>query len=145
MAVSALSVPSCRHHEKSCHFTPPCSGGTRRSTASTMALASTSITTPGLFLKRPRERLLRIVQQQTQRRVPEWGDLLLDQGLRVLAERWRVHYNTVRPHSSLGYKPPAPEAWPTNSKGNGEVETAARFPLLTPDGRYLNSEVNALH
>ena len=31
--------------------------------------------------------------------------------LRVLAERWRVHYNTVRPHSSLGYKPPAPEAW----------------------------------
>ena len=30
--------------------------------------------------------------------------------LRVLAERWRVHYNTVRPHSSLGYKPPAPAA-----------------------------------
>ena len=23
--------------------------------------------------------------------------------LRVLAERWRIHYNTVRPHSSLGY------------------------------------------
>ena len=33
--------------------------------------------------------------------------------LRVLAERWRVHYNTVRPHSSLGYRPPAPAgmAW----------------------------------
>ena len=29
---------------------------------------------------------------------------------RVLIERWRVHYNTVRPHSSLGYRPPAPEA-----------------------------------
>ena len=29
--------------------------------------------------------------------------------LRVLAERWRVHYNTpVRPHSSLGYRSPAP-------------------------------------
>lgn len=27
----------------------------------------------------------------------------------ILVERWRVHYNTVRPHSSLGYKPPAPE------------------------------------
>ncbi len=27
----------------------------------------------------------------------------------ILIERWRVHYNTVRPHSSLGYKPPAPE------------------------------------
>jgi len=30
---------------------------------------------------------------------------------RVLIERWRRHYNTVRPHSSLGYRPPAPEAW----------------------------------
>src|SRR5258708_27381110 len=28
----------------------------------------------------------------------------------VLAGRWRVHYNTVRPHPSLGYPPPAPEA-----------------------------------
>lgn len=28
----------------------------------------------------------------------------------VLVERWRKHYNTVRPHSSLGYRPPAPEA-----------------------------------
>jgi transposase InsO family protein len=26
----------------------------------------------------------------------------------VLTERWRVHYNTQRPHSSLDYKPPAP-------------------------------------
>ena len=64
----------------------------------------------------------------------------------VLAERWRVHYNTVRPHSSLGYKPPAPEAWLTTNKGHGEVETASRFPLLhTPDGGYLNSEAAALH
>ncbi len=29
---------------------------------------------------------------------------------KVLVERWRWEYNTVRPHSSLGYKPPAPEA-----------------------------------
>ena len=29
---------------------------------------------------------------------------------RVIIEAWRVHYNTVRPHSSLGYRPPAPEA-----------------------------------
>jgi putative transposase len=28
---------------------------------------------------------------------------------RVLIERWRRHYNTERPHSSLGYRPPAPE------------------------------------
>jgi putative transposase len=25
----------------------------------------------------------------------------------VLTERWRMHYNTRRPHSSLGYRPPA--------------------------------------
>ena len=29
---------------------------------------------------------------------------------RVLIEMWRRHYNQVRPHSSLGYRPPAPEA-----------------------------------
>jgi putative transposase len=28
---------------------------------------------------------------------------------RVITERWRKTYNTVRPHSSLGYRPPAPE------------------------------------
>ncbi len=29
---------------------------------------------------------------------------------RVLIEQWRREYNQVRPHSALGYKPPAPEA-----------------------------------
>jgi transposase InsO family protein len=45
------------------------------------------------------------------------GDELLDREIfytlleaRVLIERWREHYNRVRPHSSLGYRPPAPEA-----------------------------------
>ena len=28
----------------------------------------------------------------------------------ILIGRWRDHYNTVRPHSSTGYLPPAPEA-----------------------------------
>ena len=28
---------------------------------------------------------------------------------KVLIEMWRQHYNTVRPHSALGYRPPAPE------------------------------------
>jgi putative transposase len=33
---------------------------------------------------------------------------------RVLIEQWRREYNQVRPHSSLGYRPPAPESveWP---------------------------------
>jgi Integrase core domain len=55
--------------------------------------------------------------------------------LRVLAERWRVHYNIVRPHSSLGYRVPAPAAWLTEaSEGHGKVENKERFPLShTPD------------
>ena len=28
---------------------------------------------------------------------------------RILVERWRQEYNQVRPHSALGYRPPAPE------------------------------------
>jgi transposase InsO family protein len=28
----------------------------------------------------------------------------------VIIERWRKQYNTIRPHSSLSYRPPAPEA-----------------------------------
>jgi hypothetical protein len=36
------------------------------------------------------------------------ADTLLE--AKVLIERWRVGYNTQRPHSSLGYRPPAPEA-----------------------------------
>ena len=32
---------------------------------------------------------------------------------RILIEQWRQHYNTVRPHSSLGYRPPAPQTKPT--------------------------------
>jgi putative transposase len=38
----------------------------------------------------------------------------------IIIESWRIHYNTRRPHASLGYRPPAPEvfvpamaAWPT--------------------------------
>ena len=57
----------------------------------------------------------------------ELFDTLLE--AKVLVERWRRHYNTVRPHSSLGYQPPAPEAiqplslasaTPQRAKGAGQ-------------------------
>ena len=35
-------------------------------------------------------------------------DTLLE--AKILIERWRREYNQIRPHSSLGYRPPAPEA-----------------------------------
>src|SRR3712207_3510285 len=47
---------------------------------------------------------------------PKLRDELLDgevfhtlREAQVLIEQWRRHYNTVRPHSALGYRPPAPE------------------------------------
>lgn len=46
---------------------------------------------------------------------------------KVLVERWRVHYNTIRPHSSLGYRPPAPEAWWV-----AEPDSAALRPARQP-------------
>ncbi len=30
---------------------------------------------------------------------------------KVVTEEWRIQYNTVRPYSSLGYRPPTPEAF----------------------------------
>ena len=69
--------------------------------------------------------------------------------VRVLAERWRVYYNTERPHSSLGYRPPAPAARQTEaSQRHGKVESKERFPLSHTadycDGQISNSPA-ALH
>ena len=35
---------------------------------------------------------------------------------KIIIEGWRRHYNTIRPHSSLRYQPPAPEVlqWPSS-------------------------------
>jgi hypothetical protein len=41
----------------------------------------------------------------------------------VLIEEWRRHSNRVRPHSSLGYRPPAPEAL-ANAEGGKTVPMA---------------------
>jgi len=46
---------------------------------------------------------------------------------RVLIEAWRRHYNTRRPHSSLGYRPPAPEtiAMPSRPSGSAALRLQA--------------------
>ena len=56
----------------------------------------------------------------------------------IVIEGWRRHYNAVRPHQSLGYRPPAPEvfvpalaAWPpTRSAG----ASPATLPLASKTG-----------
>jgi putative transposase len=66
--------------------------------------------------------------------------------IQLLAERWRVHYNTVRPYSSLGYRPPAPQAWAASSLGRGEAGIATLIPPPhAPSGNYLNAEIVARH
>ena len=64
----------------------------------------------------------------------------------VVIEPWRVQYNEVRPHSSLGYRAPAPKAILPKQPGHGDVENATRFPHPhTPDGDYGQTSNEALH
>ena len=52
----------------------------------------------------------------------------------ILIEAWRRHYNTVRPHSSLGYRPPAPEAVPSPVSPSGSASLHLR-PTLAMEAR----------
>jgi len=55
----------------------------------------------------------------------------------IVIESWRRHYNTIRPHASIGYKPPAPEvfvpafaAWPAALRRPAPPATLAKRPTL---------------
>ena len=52
---------------------------------------------------------------------------------KVVIETWRRHYNTARPHSSLGYRPPAPQVvqWPAAPSGPASPATPALAPRPT--------------
>jgi putative transposase len=56
------------------------------------------------------ERLLRITQLEPKDEFLNGEIFYLIKELRVLPERWRVFYDTIRPHLALGDQPPAPEA-----------------------------------
>jgi len=44
---------------------------------------------------------------------------------KVLVERWRHEYNRIRPHSALGYRPPAPETIDSCPPGFAPLRPAA--------------------
>jgi len=55
----------------------------------------------------------------------------------IIVESWRRHYNTIRPHETLGYKPPAPEvfvpafaAWPAAQPRPAPPATLAQRPTM---------------
>ncbi len=50
---------------------------------------------------------------------------------KVLIERWRQEYNQVRPHSALGYRPPAPQAILPLPPGSAPLHPAATAYGLT--------------
>ncbi len=64
-------------------------------------------------------------------------DTLLE--AKVLIERWRQHYNTIRPHSALGYRPPAPEAWQPRAFAWRTPQQTHGAGLL--EGKILTSEL----
>jgi len=56
---------------------------------------------------------------------------------KIVIESWRRHFNTIWPHESLGYKPPAPEvflpafaAWPAALRRPAPPATLAQQPTL---------------
>ncbi|WP_247880290.1 transposase, partial [Azospirillum sp. TSA6c] len=58
----------------------------------------------------------------------------------VLIECWRVAYNTVRPHSALGYRPPAPAAVVPAPVQPGSA-TLRRTGQEPPGGVWLTSSL----
>ena len=52
---------------------------------------------------------------------------------KIIIESWRRHYNTLRPHGSLGYKPPAPEVFvPATAARSASQPSPAPPPALAP-------------
>ena len=60
---------------------------------------------------------------------------------RVLTDQWRYHYNHIRPHTSLGYKPPAPLA---KIKDKG-IANAQPLSLITTNQEHYNSTLGLLN
>ena len=58
-------------------------------------------------------------------------DTLLE--AKVLIERWRQEYNTLRPHSALGYRPPAPESRPPHKSTSATLQRPCAAALLTTE------------
>ena len=91
------------------------------------------------------ERLLRELQRAASGRTPQRRDLLHARRGQIVIERWRRHYNTVRPHSSLGDRPPAPRSrygrlrTPTSSAGNPDGRVSAVHELTLPSDPLMGA------
>ena len=57
---------------------------------------------------------------------------------RGVVEGWRRHYNAVRPHLSLGYRPLAPEAVAPSARPPAQPRPAKAGALTMADTRHMN-------
>ena len=60
---------------------------------------------------------------------------------RVLTDKWRYNYNHIRPHTSLGYKPPAPIA----KTKDRSIAHAQPLSLINADHQDYNSKPGLLN
>ena len=60
------------------------------------------------------------------------------QEARVIIESWRRHYNTERPHESLGYKPPAPEVFVPAFAARAAAQSRPAAPPALAERQTMN-------
>lgn len=61
------------------------------------------------------------------------GELFYSLGeARVLIEQWRIHFNTLRPHQSIGKRPPAPGTWLPKTKAEKDLHLSLFPAIPTP-------------
>ena len=61
------------------------------------------------------------------------GELFYSLGeAKILIEQWRIHYNTVRPHRSIGRRPPAPASWGHYPTAHDALHHSLFPPIPTP-------------
>lgn len=58
----------------------------------------------------------------------------------MLIKNWRWEYSNLRPHSSLGYRPPVPEAW---LHSQATFAPLRRLAKAAPAGEFASEELVA--
>ena len=59
----------------------------------------------------------------------------------IVIESWRRHYNAVRPHASLGYRPPAPEVFVPAPRRVAVCATSTRSAGHAPAGAETDAKL----
>jgi Integrase core domain len=57
----------------------------------------------------------------------------------IVIEQWRKHYNTIRPHSALGYRPPAPQTFAPSAHHLDEI-----MPMQYSLSRWFKKSVRSI-